>query len=125
MLNYYRCQARTVQERILSNARHTIRYGDRGQARTAIERPFSNARHTIGNLDGGYPPATRERPFSNARHTIRYGDRGQARTSLVFVSCFILEIYTLNGRKVMAYILKKLKKEKFNVFNFCVQNVNT
>ena len=30
----------------------------------------------------------------------------------VFVNCFILEIYSLNGRKVMAYILKKLKKEK-------------
>lgn len=28
------------------------------------------------------------------------------------VNCFILEIYSLNGRKVMAYILKKLKKEK-------------
>lgn len=38
--------------------------------------------------------------------------RNKPFTSLVFVNCFILEIYSLNGRKVMAYILKKLKKEK-------------
>ncbi len=43
---------------------------------------------------------------------LRNSDVFQAKATPVFVNCFILEIYTLNGRKVMVCILKKLKKEK-------------
>ena len=39
----------TINERIISNARHTIGDGDGGKARAIKERTISNARHTVGD----------------------------------------------------------------------------
>lgn len=53
-------------------------------------------------------------------------EKRQTDSPLVFVNCFILEIYTLNGRKVVAYILKKLKKGGDLTFlTFVYKSLNT
>ena len=95
------------------------------QFRATIESKTTYALHTIAYNNRCQTIAIGESIIPYALHTIVDSNRSQTLAAIVFVNCFILEIYTLNGRKVMAYILKKLKKGKFNVFNFCAQNVNT
>ena len=79
---------------------------------TIHERTLFYARNTIGYSDGGQARATIERIISYARHTIGDGDGGQAWATRVFASLLLSIIYILNGRKVIAWILWRVRNGK-------------
>ena len=68
-------------ERIISNARNTIRDRDASQTATTGECAISNARDAIRDRDASQTATTGERITSNARNTIRDRDACQTTTT--------------------------------------------
>lgn len=99
-------------ERPITDGRHAVRDGDGGQFTTTIKRFFAYARNTVGDGDGSKSFATMECTIADVLHAVANGDGSKTATIIVFASCFISTICALNGRKVMIWILKKMKKEK-------------
>ena len=69
------CQAAATWESPVSNAGHTVGYGNGGQAAAIREGIVADAGHSVWDGDGGQTAATWKSPVSDAGHTVWYGDR--------------------------------------------------
>ena len=72
-----------------------------GEAGTTKESIVSDGCHAVSDCHGGEAGTTLESIPSDGCHAVSDCHGGEAGTTKVFVNCFILEIYVLNGRKVV------------------------
>ena len=86
--------------------------GDGLQGWATIKRTVANTGHRVGDGDGLQGVATIKRTVANAGYGVGDGDGLQGKAIIVFANYFISAIYKLNGRKVVTWILNRLKKMK-------------
>ena len=81
-----RVKATALVERIITDARHAIRYRDAREVTATFERKTTDARHAIRNRDIREARASVERIITDARHTIWNRD---ARETTATAECII------------------------------------
>ena len=118
--NIWRCCSQTVYwgqtttaiESSITNARHTVANGYRSQSTTIDESVLTNTCHTVGNSNWRQATTASESILTNTCHTVANGYRSQSTTVTVFASLLLSIIYILNGRKVIAWILWRVRNGK-------------
>ena len=103
---------RTINKWIPFDICYRLGDGDRLQEWAILKRLAANAGHWAGDGDRLQGWATIKRTVANARYGVEDGDGLQGWAISVFASILLSIIYILNGRKVIAWILWRVRNGK-------------